>query len=305
MPLDLVTSSRVNYPASMSGLMPQEIAGCRVIRELGTGALATVYLAQRKNGDRVAIKLLHRPASNEPGMIHRFEREAQLCYQIRHPHLISVHTWGQAHGRHFLLMDWVNGTTLDELVSHHRGRLDWWLVVALMHQIAQALRHVHQLGVIHRDVKPSNILISRDGNAKLGDLGLARRLRTLTDMAAGQEPSERRLTEDGAAIGSPAFMAPEQITNSAEVNFSADLYSFGATTYFACVGEPPLHDQDPMMTLRKVLDEAPQLAQAQRPDIPIQLSQLIARCLAKKPQDRPASSAEVIGILQQIVPSIT
>ena len=92
--------------------MPQMIAGCRVERELGRGALATVYLARHKDGKRVAIKLLHQPASEAPAMVQRFEREAQLCYQIRHPNLISTHTWGQAYGRPFLMMDWVNGTTL-------------------------------------------------------------------------------------------------------------------------------------------------------------------------------------------------
>lgn len=276
-----------HHPA-MSALSGMSLAGCRLTEQLGRGAIGMVYRAVRLDtGAEVAIKVIHGEIAEKPSFIDRLEREARLAYQIDHPNLVRVHTWGQEEGRHFVVMDFIDGQTLYHLIRHH-SYLRWPLAATLLQHVASAVTHVHELGIIHRDIKPENIMIGRDGLARLTDLGLARQLVDPLDEVGG-----RRLTDDGMAMGSPCYMAPEQIENTAQVGPAADIYGMGATLFHALTGRPPIIGEDAHQTLNRVLREAPRRASAFIRDIPSALSDLADRCLAKDPAARPPSARRV------------
>ena len=268
----------------MGHLTGEIIAGCVLDEHLGSGAVGTVYSARHADsGKRVAIKLLHVDVEERPEFLQRFQREARLAYQLDHPHIVHVHTWGEEDGIHYVVMEWIDGQSLEDMIRHHT-RLQWRVAFGIGRQIARALDHVHGLGLVHRDVKPANILVGRDGIARLADLGLVRQLFDAADEVGG-----RRVTLPGSAIGSPCYMAPEQIGDTAGVIPAADIYALGATLFHALTGQPPLMGESPPDVLRRVLHEEPRRASAFVGDIPKDVSDLLQRCLAKKPDDRPES----------------
>lgn len=273
------------------------VAGCRLRRCLGQGAIGAVWEGVHAgDGRRIAIKILHRIAATYPDMAERFEREARICYQLDHPHIVRVHHWGNLDdGRSFMVMDYVEGATLLDMIRRH-GRLEWRIAATVVGDIAAALAHVHRLGIVHRDIKPANILVDRSGCGVLADLGLARQL--VEGLAFADD---RRLTEPGAAIGSPAYMAPEQVRDTSTSGTPADLYALGATLYHALAGRPPLIAGTSSATLRQVLrDEAVPISDLVE-DLPADLGELITSCLTKAPNARPSGADAVARILRRCV----
>ncbi len=270
------------------------IGGCALGRRLGSGGLGTVYKGRHlASGQSVAIKILASHVAADRAIVERFEREARLCYQLNHPHLVDVHTWGHEQGHHYMVMEYVSGTTL-EILADREDRLTWAMSAAIIADVAAGLAHVHALGIVHRDIKPANMLVARGGRAKLADLGLAR------DPADGLSLM-RRLTTQGAAIGSPAYMAPEQIKDTASVTPAADIYGLGASLYHAVAGSPPLIGDDPVDTCHRVLRDRAVPLQRRHPDISSTLADLVASCLEKNPDKRPADAETVCQRLRQII----
>jgi len=207
--------------------------------------------------------------------------------------VIRVHTWGTDDaGRHYMVMDLIDGTTLGQMIKRGRG-LTWEVAAAIVADVAEALQHVHELDIVHRDIKPSNILVDRAGRGVLADLGLARQLVDSLDESEG-----RRLTAPGSAMGSPAYMPPEQITDTAGVGPAGDIYALGSTLYHAVAGRPPLLANTPSGTILRVLKDLPQALGDLHPDVPPALGELVDGCLAKDPAERPASAGLFASMLR-------
>jgi serine/threonine-protein kinase len=257
-----------------------------VRRPLGHGAMAVVDLAQDSELDRpVALKRLAENLARDDDLRRRFVREAQLAARLTHPNVVRVYDVGEDEGRPFIAMEYVEGETLSELVAH-RGPLPPAEAVALGIQAARALAAAHAAGLVHRDVKPHNLLLRHDGTLKLGDFGVA------------IGPEGTRLTLAGTVLGTAAYLAPEQARGE-EVTAAADIYGLGAVLYELLAGRPPRA----VSSLGELSEPSSFLVpdvQEQASGIPPELAEIVMRCLAYEPEARPASAAAVARRLAAI-----
>lgn len=271
-------------------LVGQVIRGCRLERRLGAGAFGAVYAATYLKGDRpVAVKLLSSKASAKKELVQRFLREARLSCEIEHPQIVKGFDYGEERKAHYLVMELVEGTSLSSVIAE-RGLLPWQEAVAIGIHMADAIAYLDDQDVIHRDIKPANIMITADGAAKLADLGLGK------DLA----DAEDALTVAGTTIGSPAYMAPEQIGDSASATPSVDVYGLGATLYHALTGQRPIEGRTSAEILGKLRKEQPPSLREFNPDIPESLDHLVLHMLAKTPSKRPQHAKEVLVALRFI-----
>jgi serine/threonine protein kinase len=223
-------------PDELAKLFPQlEILGF-----LGQGGMGAVYRARQKALDRVvALKILPPGIGKDPAFAERFAREARAMAKLSHPGIVTLYEFGQAEGLFYVLMEFVDGVSLRQLLE--AGRLSPREALAIVPQICDALQYAHDRGIVHRDIKPENILLDRQGHVKVADFGLAKL------MGAGQEPSAAAgvapcsvvLTEAGTVMGTPQYMAPEQVSHPAQVDHRADIYSLGVVFYQMLTGELP------------------------------------------------------------------
>jgi serine/threonine protein kinase len=252
----------------------------RLERELGRGGMAIVYLAHDIRHDRpVALKVLH-PELAETIGTERFLREIKLAARLQHPHILSVHDSGDAAGRLWFTMPYVDGESLRERLNRKR-QLPLEEAVRITGEAAQALEYAHQQGVIHRDIKPENILLTRDGNVLVADFGIARAL-----------GAEERLTGTGLSLGTPAYMSPEQAAGERTVDARSDVYSLACVSYEMLAGEPPFTGPTAQAIIAKRFSTVPTPVRVLRPDVPEQIEQAIATALARTPAARFASSGE-------------
>jgi len=222
-----------------------QIPGYKLGAKIGSGAMAAVFKAKQLSLDRtVAIKVLPRRLSENAEFVERFYREGQAAAKLNHANIVQAIDVGEAGGYHYFVMEYVRGHTLyDELISEEA--LTEQRALEIIIQIARALEHAHKQGLIHRDVKPKNIMITRDGVAKLADMGLAR-------TAADEEVAQ---AEAGRAFGTPYYISPEQIRGEVDIDFRADIYSLGATLYHAITGHVPFDAPTPAAVMHKHLKE--------------------------------------------------
>ncbi len=267
-----------------------------VEREIGRGGMATVYLARDvRHRRRVAVKVLHVDLTAALG-IERFLREIEVTAELQHPHILPLFDSGAAAGRPYYVMPYVEGETLRERLARER-RLSTSETVRLMREVASALDYAHRHGVVHRDVKPANVLLT-DGHAVVADFGIARAMRQARDPDAQQEfgntivVTSRPLTDAGTSPGTPGYMAPEQARGDAGVDHRADLYALGVVAYEALAGAHPFDGISG--------ENAPPLAD-RCPDAPVALVSLVARLLDSDPTKRPQSAAEVVATLGTVL----
>jgi serine/threonine protein kinase len=278
--------------AEPCGGLPVILGQYEILAKLGRGGMGTVYKARHLRLKRIfAVKVISQRRLPDPQAVARFRREMEAVGGLNHPNIVQATDAGEAAGQHFLVMEFVEGRNLSQLV-----RSDGPLPVAdaceIGRQAALGLEHAHQHGMVHRDVKPSNLMLTRDGTVKVLDLGLARLLDRPGDDAEA--------TGSQQILGSPDFMAPEQAQDSRQVDARTDIYSLGCTLYFLLRGQPPFADPQHDTRLKKVMAhvrEQPTPIQSLRPDLPAPLIGLFARLLAKDPNDRPRSAAEVADML--------
>ncbi|MCB9564881.1 MAG: protein kinase [Kofleriaceae bacterium] len=250
-----------------------EIDGLVVGRELGRGMTGTVYEAAAAGAPPVAIKVLHGEWIDDPEMRARFEREVRAAAAVRHPSLVTARGHGVlGDGRPYLVMELIDGPQLDEVLA--LGPLGEPRAIELTRELAGALAALHQAGVVHRDVKPGNIKIGRDGRARLLDLGVARRI----------DGDEARLTGGGLTVGTPHYMAPEQCTGEA-IDGRTDVYALGVTLYRMITGALPF-DGAAVAVMLAHTSRAPEPPSA-RVAVSAPLEALVMACLAKRPDDRP------------------
>jgi serine/threonine protein kinase len=214
-------------PASLAEYFPQ----LEVLELLGQGGMGAVYKARQPGLDRlVALKILPLQAGSDPGFAERFNREARALARLSHPHIVAVYDFGQTHGLHYFIMEYVDGPNLRQI--ERANRLSTREALQIIPQICEALQFAHDEGVVHRDVKPENVLLDKKGRVKIADFGLAKIL--------GREPRDLRLTGAQDVVGTPHYMAPEQVEHPQEVDHRADIYSLGVVFYEMLTGELPL-----------------------------------------------------------------
>ena len=262
-------------------------------RELGGGGMSRVFVADdARLGRRVVVKVLH-PEMAAGLSAERFAREVRLVATLQHPCIVPLLAAGDAGGLPFYTMPLVEGESLRERLA--RGPLPPAEALKVLRDVASALAYAHGRGVAHRDIKPENVLLS-GGYAMVADFGIAKALggALVSQGTADQAPT---LTQLGTALGTPAYMAPEQVVGDPAMDHRADIYAFGVLAYELLAGAPPFGGRSAHAILMAHLLESPPPLLRRRPDAPAALADLVMRCLAKDPLDRPQQIADVAAAL--------
>lgn len=296
------------------------LGGYEIRHKLGHGGMGAVYLARQLSLDRnVALKVLLPQWSTDPQFVARFTREAFAAAQLTHHNVVQIHDIGAEQETHYFSMEYVEGRSLADLIKQE-GRQDPEVAAGYMLQAARGLKFAHDHGMIHRDIKPDNLLINRQGIVKVADLGLVKTPATeKTEVAegeasrtatpaggAGRSRSASRarslavshVTEASAVFGTPAFMAPEQCEDATKVDQRADIYSLGCTFYFLLTGRPPFSGQTAMEVMTKQIHEPVVPPEALSRHVPPEVSGIVMRMMAKRPEDRYQDLSELIEDLE-------
>ena len=268
----------------------QSIAHYTLRREIGRGGMSSVYEAEdTRTGTNFALKLLTLPPSlttdEKNNLIARFEREARIISRLSYPNIVDIHEVGEDNGRHFLAMEYLHGETLRERMT--REILTPEESQKILSQIAGAVDAVHAAGIVHRDIKPTNIMLLPDGTAKLLDFGIAR------------SSEETSITSTGILVGSPSYMAPEQIKGEAGTA-ATDLWAMGVLAYEMLSGHPPFTGQTVANVLYQITNESP----ARTPTLSVAVQKALRRALDKNPARRYPNAAALLSALEEAQPEI-
>ncbi len=262
----------------------------RVERELGAGGMATVYLAEDlKHHRQVAIKVLRPDLAAALGP-DRFMQEIEIAARLQHPHILGVHDSGSADGFLYYVMPYVEGESLRERLSR-QGELPIHEAVRLLSEVADALAHAHSRGVVHRDIKPENVMVS-GRHALVMDFGVAK--------AVSEASGRNKLTTLGVALGTPAYMAPEQASADPHIDHRVDIYALGVMGYELLAGRPPFTGASPQQVLAAHVMQRPELVSRHRPSISPALASIIMKALEKRPADRWQTAEEMLAQLEPL-----
>ncbi|TET31279.1 MAG: serine/threonine protein kinase [Planctomycetota bacterium] len=275
--------------------MPGKVAlprGFRLIERIGIGGMGSVYKAHQASMDReVAIKILAPELAKKEEFVNRFLREAKAAAKLSHNGLVRVYDVGKTDdGRYYFVMEYIRGRTLRSIIKTRRKLLLHELVEYII-QVASALEHAWQEKIIHRDVKPENIMITdEEGMAKLTDLGLAKK--TDDESAA--------LTQTGIAMGTPDYMSPEQVRDTANITYLSDIYSLGATFFHCLTGRKPFTGKSAVRIMAEVMEGEWEWTAAEKKTVPRPVRKIVERMMALKPGNRFQTHAELIGVLSEL-----
>jgi serine/threonine protein kinase len=283
--------------------LPPELAGhprYRLLQLLGAGGMGTVYKAEHQLMERpVALKVIRRSLTDDPAAVERFRREVKAAAKLAHPNIVAAYDAEQAGDVHFLVMEFVEGKSLEKLVAE-RGPLPAALACEYARQAALGLQHASERGMVHRDIKPQNLMLTPAGQVKVLDFGLARFAREsvppLTPGAAAGLASPA-LTQTGSVMGTPDYIAPEQAADCHAADVRADLYSLGCTLYYLLTGRVPFPEGGVLDKLLAHAERPPQPLTVLRPDLPPEVVRVVERLMAKDPARRyqtPAEAAEAL-----------
>jgi eukaryotic-like serine/threonine-protein kinase len=263
------------------GLVGERLGSFRLESVVGSGAMGVVYRGiNEKNGRPAAVKVVSTEFAQGGKIRDRFEREAEILQQFRHPSIVRFLAVGRFRGTSYIAMEFIPGETLEKVILDRDG-MPWREVVDLAIQICDALQYAHEHGVVHRDLKPSNLMINDDGKIKLTDFGIAKDL----DATA--------LTAEGRTLGTAAYMSPEQIRGTPAVSHKTDLYAFGVVLYQMLTGKPPFEGATPVVLMHSHLNQPAPRPSSKVHEIPKALDELIVALMAKAPGDRPWDAAAV------------
>jgi tRNA A-37 threonylcarbamoyl transferase component Bud32 len=278
----------------------------KILERLGKGRMAGVYKASHKLGQVVAIKVLPPSRARDPHMLGRFQRESALAIRLKHPNVVRTFQTGQVNGLHYLVMEYLEGETLDEVLQR-RHRLPPTEGVRLVYQALLGLQHIQEQGLVHRDLKPANLMLvparaagepdnTLRATVKILDIGLAR---TLFDENSPEAQAENQLTGEGVLLGTPDYMAPEQAKNAHTADIRADVYSLGCVLYHLLSGQPPFPDKNIINQMIRHASEAPRPLRELNPAVPDGLQQIVNWMLAKDPGQRyptPERAAQALQV---------
>ncbi len=272
-----------------------------ILEELGRGGMGVVYRARHLGLEReVALKIIRKDRMTHGEIVSRFRREAQAAARLSHPNIVQVLASDQENGLDYLAMEYVPGVTVESFVKEN-GAVSLNQACDYLRQAARGLQHAHERGLIHRDIKPANLMLtgpeaSPHRVVKILDMGVAR-LRQLKNM---QDETLTTLTQHGAILGTPDYIAPEQLENPSEVDIRADLYSLGCTAYYLLTGQVPFPGGSMIQKLDRQRWEIPPAVNQIRSDLPSSIASLVRRLMAKSPDDRYQEPAEVVGGLEEL-----
>ncbi len=261
---------------------------------IGQGGMGRVYLARDKRLNRqVALKILSPERMNNPRAIARFQREAKVGAQLQHENLVRLYDFGESNGRHFLVMEFIEGRSLGFFIATE-GRIPYALAARFCQQVALGLDHAHRKGLIHRDVNPYNVIVTNEGVAKLADMGLA------IDLA-----DEGQVTRDGATVGTFDYVAPEQARHSHSADIRSDIYSLGCSLYHMISGQVPFPHPSLAEKLFAHQSQDPAPLSAMTPDLPQGLVEVVAKMMRKKPEERYQTPLELAAALRPFAEKTT
>src|SRR5205085_1350761 len=259
----------------------------RIERKLGAGGMADVYLAEDQElGRRVAIKILNDRHAADDSFIERFRREAKNAAGLSHPNIVSIYDRGTAEGTYYIAMEFLDGHSLKELIVG-RGPAPIKVAVEYARQILAAVGFAHRHGIVHRDIKPHNVLVGPEGRLKVTDFGIAR-------------SGASQMTEVGSIIGTAQYLSPEQ-ARGAPVDQTSDLYSVGVVLYELLTGQVPFTGETPLEIAMKHLAEVPKPPSELRPEVPHDLDLVVLRALAKDPADRYPTAEQMDADLERVL----
>ncbi|MDD5134201.1 MAG: serine/threonine-protein kinase [Phycisphaerae bacterium] len=287
-------AKRIKEAARESAKEPKDVAeqipGYKILGKLGAGAMAIVYKAKQISLDRtVAIKVLPRRFSENPDYVQRFYKEGKAAAKLNHNNIVAAYDVGEAGGYHYFVMEYVEGKTIYEDIAN--GKIfSETEAINIIKQVAMALAHAHARGLIHRDVKPKNIMINSAGVVKLADLGLAR---DASDVQLAK-------SEAGKAFGTPYYIAPEQIRGEMDLDARSDIYSLGATFYHMVTGRVPFDASTPPEVMKKHLRDALVPPDHINTSLSTGVSEVIEIMMVKKKEDRYASAEELMMDLESV-----
>src|SRR5262249_8227108 len=280
-------------PAAPEAVVGSVLGDYELLEKLGVGGMGVVFKArQRKAGRIVALKMVRSRAAEDlpPGKyqewLERFRREALLAARVEHDDIVTVYEVGESQGQPFYSMRYIEGRSLSQIIR--QGPLAERRAAALVERVARAVHHAHQRGVLHRDLKPGNILVDASDRPFVADFGLAKWLE-----------GTRGVTDTGSCLGSPPYMSPEQVQDSARVLVESDVYSLGATLYDMLVGRPPFQAARVAETLEQVLHKAPVPPRHLNPAIDRDLETITLKCLHKDPHRRYRTALELADDLRR------
>src|ERR671931_1154357 len=259
----------------------------RIERKLGTGGMADVYLAEDQElGRRVAIKILNDRHAADDQFVERFRREAKNAAGLSHPNIVSIYDRGDAEGTYYIAMEYLAGRSLKELILS-RGPTPIRIAIDYTRQTLAAIGFAHRHGIVHRDIKPHNVVVDSDGRLKVTDFGIAR-------------SGASQMTEVGSIIGTAQYLSPEQARGS-PVDQTSDLYSVGVVLYELLTGQVPFTGETPLEIAMKHLSEVPKPPSELRPEVPHDLDLVVLRALAKDPAERSQNAEEMDADLEQVL----
>lgn len=272
--------------------LPVEIFGeYRLLSKLGEGGMGAVYKAHDPLADRpIALKVLRKNLGGNREFLERFDREARLAGSLSHPNIVTCYTAGVKNGVQYMALEFVDGETLKKRLEANRGKMPEKAALAFARDIAIALSHAHGKGIVHRDIKPDNILIARDGTVKISDFGTAK---SVID--------NESLTQTGVIIGTPYYISPEQVRALKDVDHRADLYALGGTLYHMLTGHVPFYAPTVLEIMRAHLSADLENPADINPTLSSESVQIVSKLMAKEPSERYQSADDLAEDLQRAI----
>jgi len=285
--LEQEEAERLQSEAGDLGLA--ELGEFKVVRKLGEGAMGSVYLGVGPGRQRSAIKVLSDHLAKQRTFLTRFFREGQAAIRLQHPNIVRGIDLGEAQGQYYYAMEFIQGRTVRQVMKDAQAVFPPGRATEIIRQVAEGLAYAHENGIIHRDIKPDNIMVTREGVAKLADLGLARQL----------DSELTALTRTGTSMGTPFYMAPEQAMDAKRADARSDIYSLGATWYHMLTGRAPFEGETLLEIFQKHLKQPLTPPQTINPAVPRGVSLTIERMMAKQAGNRVQTARELMELIDR------
>ena len=271
------------------GLVGKTVGGYRILDRVGRGGMGTVYKANQVSLNRtVALKILSHKAADDPSFVSKFKREAQAAGRLNHPNIVQCYDVGSDGGLHYYSMEFIENGSVEDMVRKN-GKVDPELALAIMLDAAKGLEYAEKKRLVHRDIKPDNLMVNSEGVVKIADLGLAR--------------DADRTHEDEGIFGTPHFISPEQAQGQ-RVDTRSDIYSLGASVYYILAGETPFSGENVREIVQRQINEDPEPIRRLNKDVPTGLAQLVSEMMAKDPENRPKSARDLVESLESLSASM-